>query len=203
MLAELQKKYDADKLDTGLVMHFLDVYEHHFSTMRERPMKILEIGVHHGGSLRMWAEYFPNSKITGVDIDEDCKKHSGKNINVIIGDQADVDFLDTLGHFDIIVDDGGHTMIQQRTSLEVLWDHLHPGGVYVIEDLETSYWPKFGGAYLKHGTMIETLKGRVDNLNHRGIAHKRAEKEQRTVDNYQIKSIHFYPSLCLIYKEDA
>jgi predicted O-methyltransferase YrrM len=203
MLAELQKKYDADKLDSDLAMHCLDVYEQFFNAIRERPMKILEIGVHKGGSLRMWAEYFPNSRITGVDIDPDCKRNYGDRIQVVIGDQADRDFLNKLGTFDIIVDDGGHTMVQQKTSLDVLWGHLHPGGVYVLEDLETSYWPKFGGSFDRTDTTIEHLKKLVDNLNWRGIDYDRAVKKRKRLEDLHIKAIHFYPSLCLIEKEAA
>lgn len=203
LLADLQKTYDADKLDSDLAMHFLDVYEQHFGPRRMEPLKVLEIGVHHGGSLKMWAAYFPNSRITGVDIDHDCKKNYGDRIQVVIGDQADREFLDGLGTFDIIIDDGGHTMKQQKTSLDVLWGHLHPGGVYVLEDLETSYWPKFGGAYGRKDTTMEMLKGLVDNLNWRGIDYDRAEKARKRLLNLGIESMHFYPSLCLLYKEKA
>jgi predicted O-methyltransferase YrrM len=203
MLAELQKKYGVEKADHPLNMHFLGVYEQHFNAIRERPMKILEIGVHKGGSLRMWAEYFPNSRITGLDIDKDCKRNYGDRIQVVIGDQADREFLNKLGTFDIIIDDGGHTMVQKKTSLDVLWGHLHPGGVYVLEDLETSYWPKFGGAYGRKDTAMEMLKGWVDNLNWRGIDYDRAEKKRKRLLDLHIKAIHFYPSLCLIEKEAA
>lgn len=201
LLEQLQKKYDADKLDSDLAMHFLDVYEDHFAEKRLLPMKIMEIGIHHGGSLKMWAEYFPNSRITGIDIDKDCKKYYGDRIQVIIGDQADPLFLGSLGTFDIIIDDGGHTMIQQQVSLEILWKHLNAGGVYVLEDLETSYWKKFGGSYKGEGTTIEKLKSLVDNLNCKGLNHPRAEKGRMEIRDYNMKSIHFYPSLCLIYKE--
>jgi cephalosporin hydroxylase len=201
LLSKLQKRFDADKLDSDLAMHFLDVYEQYFLNIRMEPFTLLEIGVHNGGSLKMWADYFPNSKITGVDIDPDCKCHETKNVKVVIGDQSDKKFLNTLGNFDVIIDDGGHTMIQQKTSLEVLWEHLNPSGIYVLEDLETSYWPKFGGAYGNKDTTMELLKSRVDNLNHRGIDYDRAEKARTQVRDYNIKSIHFYPSMCFLFKE--
>jgi cephalosporin hydroxylase len=201
MLKKLQKKYKARKLDSSFAMHFLDVYEHHFSSIRENPLEILEIGVQYGGSLKMWEEYFPNSNITGVDIDKKCKKYSKNRVKVIIGDQANREFLETLGNFDIIIDDGGHVMKQLKTSLEILWEHLNPGGAYVIEDLETCYWPKFDGAWDRDDTAMETLKSRIDNLNHAAISHDRAENKMTQIKDYGITSMHFYQSLCIIYKE--
>ena len=182
-------------------MHFLGVYEKWFGALRLNKLEVLEIGIHHGGSLRMWEEYFPNSQITGVDIEKHCKKHENGRIKVFIGDQADRNFLSTLGKFDIIIDDGGHTMDQQKNSFNVLWGHLNPGGIYVIEDLETSYWPKFEGAYRNKHTMIEMLKGFVDNVNCVGAAHPRAEHKKKIVEDLSIEAIHFYQSLCLVHKK--
>ena len=69
----------------------------------------------------------------------------------------------------------------------------------MIEDLETSYWPEFGGGG-KDSTM-EVLKSRVDNLNHAGMAHDRAGEKKRTVKDFNIESIHFYPSICFIKRK--
>ena len=96
---------------------------------------------------------FPNAEIVGVDILEDCKKYESGNIKVFIGDQHDVKFLETLGEFDIIIDDGGHTMTQQQVSLKTLMLQLSDTGIYVIEDLHTSYWEQFQD--IQHTTIDE------------------------------------------------
>lgn len=200
-LKKLRNKYKACKGDEPLTKHYLKVYKSHFKKIRLNPLEILEIGVQNGGSLRMWRDYFPNSNITGIDINNGCKKHGGERIKILIGDQADADFLSTLGKFDIIIDDGGHTMVQQHTSYQVLWNHLNKGGIYVIEDLSTSYWPKFGGEYGEDNTMIGYLKDDIDSINYMAINHKRANKSPMTkVKNVGIKAIHFYPLICLLYK---
>lgn len=201
LLEDLQKKHKADKLDSDIAMHFLNVYEQWFDKIRLDKMEILEIGIHHGGSLKMWEEYFPNSNITGMDINPKCKKYEAGRIKVFIGDQANTEFLRTMGNFDIIIDDGGHKMDQQKNSFYELWNHLNPNGMYVLEDLETSYWPKFDGAYGNKDTAIEMLKGLVDNLNREGILHARAEDKRRVVEDFNMESIHFYQSLCLIHKK--
>lgn len=56
-------------------------------------------------------------------------------------------------------------MIQQRTSLGVLWDAVKPGGMYFVEDLLTSYSARYGGGNRKKGTFMETMKGLLDDLN--------------------------------------
>ena len=200
ILRNLKNKYGARKEDSEFALHFLDVYEDFFSSIRHQPMNILEIGVQKGGSVKMWAEYFSNSRITGVDISKKCLNHASDRINIILGDQADEAFLQTLGNFDIIIDDGGHTMEQQKTSFSVLWHHINPGGFYVLEDLETSYWPAFGGALNSPITTIEFLKSLVDNINHIAVNHPRAENKRQIITDYGISSMCFYKSLCVLEK---
>lgn len=46
-----------------------EVYEPFLAPVRGRAETIVEIGVERGGSLHMWAEYFPTARVWGVDID--------------------------------------------------------------------------------------------------------------------------------------
>jgi hypothetical protein len=90
--------------------------------------------------------------------------------SIFVGDQADEAFLRTFliessGNFDIIIDDGGHTMKQQKTSLELLWDSIKTGGVYFIEDLDTSCRSEFGGGLGILGTFMEDIKDMLDDMN--------------------------------------
>ena len=84
------------------------------------------------------------------------------------GSQEDMAFSNTIrsseSSFDIIVDDGGHTMKQQITSLMHLFSEVRSGGVYVIEDLQTSYVASYDGGYRKNSTTIELIKRLVDDL---------------------------------------
>ena len=75
--------------------HFFDIYDSHLSHLRDEKLNILEIGVFNGGSLYMWKNYFPNSKVTGIDIDPYTKRweETDKDIKVYIGDQCDLKFL--------------------------------------------------------------------------------------------------------------
>ena len=149
--------------------HYFDIYERHFSRYRQSPVRMLEIGVFRGGSLRMWKNYFhPDSTIVGIDIDKSCAAHeiAEQNVFVRIGSQADPEFLAAVnrefGPFDIILDDGSHKTHHQIVSFGALFrDALNDGGCYMVEDMHTNYW-------LKHidspETFIEISKQMVDML---------------------------------------
>jgi hypothetical protein len=90
------------------------------------------------------------------------------NVTMFYGSQDDVAVLNnvtsTKDYFDVIIDDGGHTMNQQITSFINLVPKVQSGGIYVIEDLLTSYMPTAGGGYLLNSTTIELIKRLVDDI---------------------------------------
>ena len=184
-------------------IHYFDVYDRHFARFRNKEIVILEIGVSHGGSLQMWKSYFgPDAKIYGIDINPSCKALEEENIQIFIGSQSDKKFLKEvkakIPPIDILIDDGGHTMEQQIVSFEVLFDHVRNDGVYLCEDLHTSYWPKFGGGYKREGSFIEYSKNFIDQLNayhskQRGL---KVNKFTKNVD-----SIHYYDSILVLEKK--
>jgi hypothetical protein len=150
--------------------HYFDIYHNHFSRFRGREITLLEIGVFHGGSLQMWKHYFgPKARIFGVDVDARCLALSDDQARVIIGDQADRGFLRDLkrdiGPMDIVIDDGGHTMIQQLHSFEELFPAVKEDGLYLVEDLHTSYWDEYGGGFKHPGSFIEYSKSFIDRIN--------------------------------------
>lgn len=115
-----------------------------FDAFRGKHPTVLEIGVSHGGSLQMWRDYFGRgSTIIGLDIDERLRSLEDPGFRVVIGDQSDPVFLKSLadqyGPFDIVIDDGSHAPAHQVASLTALWPHVKVGGVYLVEDLHTSY----------------------------------------------------------------
>lgn len=108
---------------------------------------ILEVGVKKGSSLKAWASYAPDATVVGLDIKpcEGCLE-GFDNASVQWTDQNSKKALaDSIGdrNFDLIIDDGGHTMQQQQNTLDVYWDHVNPGGSFIMEDLHTSHKPKF------------------------------------------------------------
>ena len=184
-------------------MHYFDIYEKHFAQYRNRDIKFLEIGVFHGGSLQMWKNYFgPRAKIVGVDINPICKTYEEDNIIIELGSQEDRDFLRQLaakhGPFDIILDDGGHTMSQQIISFQELYQHVRRDGLYLCEDLHTSYWNQWGGGFRHPNTFIEFAKGLIDELH--AWHSKDPESFPVTPFTQSAFGLHFYDSMLVIEK---
>lgn len=183
---------------------YLEIYESFFSKYRDQEIVFLEIGVAHGGSLQMWRTFFgEKALIIGVDVNPECKQFEEGNTKIFIGSQEDEKFLNYLKAqippLDILLDDGGHTMKQQITTFNGLFNHIKENGLYVCEDLHTSYFKRYGGGYKKKSSFIEFSKNFIDNLHgwHEGIDNR------RKMFNYISKSVfglHFYDSILIIEK---
>jgi len=197
-LDRLAIKYGTDKHMNhhGFVKH----YAAHFGHLRGKNINLLEIGVKNGASLKMWQEYFPTIHITGIDILPKCKQYEKDNITIYIGDQNSEGFLQQVGigkgDFDIIIDDGSHRWNSQIEGFKTLFPYLKSGGIYVIEDLHTS----FVGVGNREGdniynvgqqTCMEYLHELADNLT------KSRNKANKSVD---FESIHFYKAMAAIIK---
>lgn len=183
--------------------HYFDIYHRHFAAYRGQSPVVVEIGVFHGGSLQMWRDYFgPGARIVGVDMDPRCRQFEEPGIEVVIGDQEDRGFLAELRRryprIDILIDDGGHTMGQQIATFEELYPHLQPNGVFLCEDMHTSYAPNYQGGYRRPGTFVEYAKGLVDRL----YAWYSFEPGRFAVDELtrSTYALHFYDSVLVIEK---
>jgi len=183
--------------------NYFEVYEAHFERFRGREVHVMEIGVLMGGSLQMWKHYFgPQAQVYGVDVNPACRQFEEERVRVLLGDQGDREFLRALRsevpRIDILIDDGGHRMDQQIATFEELFPHISEDGVYLCEDLHTSYWPEFGGGFRRPGTFIETAKGLVDQLN----AWYTREPDTFEVEDFTLSahSLHFYSGMLVIEK---
>jgi hypothetical protein len=150
--------------------HYLEIYDRHLARFRDKPVRLLEIGVHKGGSLQIWRKYFgPRAVIFGIDISESCRAFDGSEAAVRIGSQSDAQFLKQvvaeMGGLDVVIDDGGHVAEQQRASFAILFPLLSDEGAYLCEDLQASYWDVYhNGGYQRPGTFIEFAKQLVDDM---------------------------------------
>lgn len=150
--------------------HLFEIYHKHFNRFRNKEITVVEFGVFKGGSLQMWKNYFgKKAKIIGVDIDPECEKLVEDQIEIYIGDQEDRNFLKNLmekiGPIDIVIEDGGHRMKQQIHTFEEVWPCMKDEGVFLVEDVITSYWERYGGGYKRKDTFIEYSKNLIDSLN--------------------------------------
>jgi len=126
----------SDGTDKGTVHSYLPVYKEILEPLRDTPLRMLEIGVMTGASLRAWDEYFthPDKEIHGADICPQWLKFEVKNYHVVDATQRRA--LEELGgEWDVVVDDASHLPVHQLQSLEIFGPNIRPGGYYVIEDI--------------------------------------------------------------------
>jgi hypothetical protein len=184
-------------------VHYFDVYHRHFARFRGRRITVVEIGVFQGGSLAMWRDYFgPEARIVGVDVDPRCADLAPPGTEVRIGSQTDREFLRALkrelGTIDVLIDDGGHEMAQQLVTFDELFPAVSAEGVYLVEDLHTSYWPSYGGGLRAPGSFIEFAKSLIDHLHAWHSPDPGAFAP--TAMTRSIDGLHFYDSVLVVEK---
>jgi len=181
--------------------HYLDAYDPIFQKYRDRKVSLVEIGVGYGGSLQLWKKYLgAQARVYGIDL-QDCRKFNEPQIEVFVGDQADVGFLkgvfEKIGGVDIVIDDGSHRCEDQIKSFETVFPFVANDGVYIIEDVHTSYRPGYGGGLYCSGSLIEYMKQYIDDL------HYAEWGTPRNTFWRNIESINFYQSLVVVRKTDV
>jgi hypothetical protein len=161
VLEVLGKQYGTDKLSHG----FLPFYESMMAPRKDTSVKFLEVGVFYGASIQMWDAYFthPESSIVGADWFEGKNGNLSqfpnpryvfslplsRKIRLAEIDQSRLDHLEAFvkgeqaESYDYILDDGSHLMRDQQITFITMFPLLKSGGVFIIEDLHTS----FGGGY--------------------------------------------------------
>lgn len=216
-LYEIALKYNSTKLLDPECSHYLRHYSDMFNNLRSEKIKLIEIGVKDGDSLRIWREYFDkSSQIFGIELNKDLLvDFKQENTKIFFGDQCDVIFLSDVlkntGPVDVIIDDGGHTQEQLRTSFEFLFKYaLKDGGLYIMEDLGCSYWYKWSGGINNVNSIIFYLKQKIDSLNYRFWKGNRIDYIPKPIYgdvdaeyfDENIVSITFIKGMCIIKKGD-
>lgn len=130
---------------------YYEAYYNHMYRYRGKKVIFMEIGVQSGGKIPMLRDFFgPGLTYIGVDINPSVKKFESADwINIEIGDAGDAEFLEKLKvkypKVDILLDDGSHRMIHQKSTIKEMLPHVQPNGIYICEDLSTSWNPHWGG----------------------------------------------------------
>jgi demethylmacrocin O-methyltransferase len=203
----LAKLYGTDK--SG-IHSYTQHYKNHFEKLKNKKLKLLEIGVGGydnpdagGNSLKMWKKYFKHGNIFSIDI-YDKSRLQEKRIKIFKGSQIDKSFLSRviaeMGEIDIIIDDGSHINEHVIESFKYLFPKLKDGGIYIIEDTQTSYWEEYGGDsknFQNSLTIMNFFKSLTDALNYKEF---RISNYEASYYDKNISSIHFYHNMIFIYK---
>ena len=198
--------------------HYFPIYNEVFAPLRDRPMRVLEIGILNGGGLRLWRKYFshPDTLVVGIDINPACAAHDAphKGIRVKIGNQADPALLqqviDEFGPFDLIIDDGSHISSHIMITFNYLFSAaLKDPGIYFVEDLHANYWPPWRDT---RRSFLDLCKELIELMHahylqagpNELITQFPSKQERDTLDvpliTTMIKEIRFFDSTVAIYK---
>jgi len=215
LFLELTRRHPSDKWSAH---DYAEPYFRHFNRLQMVARAVLEIGVGGyenqevgytnpslgGHSLRFWKDFFPYAEIFGIDI-QDKRSLSEERIEILQGSQVDKEFLKSLvertGTLDIIIDDGSHINHHVITTFQSLFPSLRTGGLYVVEDTQTSYWASdYGGDYNNRNN-IETIMGYFKSLTD-GLNHAEFPDPHYQPSSYDlnIKSISFCHNLIFVEK---
>jgi demethylmacrocin O-methyltransferase len=211
-LNEIATELGTDKASFG--HNYVEKYEKFLSEYRDSDIKIFEIGVDKGYSIKMWKEYFTKAHIYAIDI-IDKREMQEDRVTVLLGSQNDVKFLEDTdkeyGPFDIIIDDGSHINEDMTISFVTLFPLLKPGGLYIVEDLHACYWPWVQKNVDSNFTnVVKQLLDHVNASGKTGIGSRLNDKKDAVVKenlmgrmdwwDTQIESVHAYRSIVFIKK---
>lgn len=145
-LEEMARRHGTDKVEHG----YCELYESTLGHLRSEAIAMLEVGVHKGASLLTWREFFPKAEIHAIDIVLSPGKMATEGVPGVHLHAVNCDYSTDISaflrrgfEFDVIVDDGGHTMRQQQLALKLMWKSLKRGGVFIMEDLHTSIFAHY------------------------------------------------------------
>lgn len=179
--------------------HYFPLYERYLDRFVGTPARVLEIGVFRGGGIDLLSDYLgSDAHLVGFDIDPTARDLTDPRFPVFIGDQSDPEALlrvnDEHGPFDVIIDDGGHTVGQQITSAEVLFPLLNDDGVYLIEDVHTSFWDEYRD--VGDTSFLDWVRERMDDVN----AYHFSTQAELNTWQLNLRGIHVHDSVVVLEK---
>jgi hypothetical protein len=153
---------------------YFHVYERLLKPLVGRHITFVEVGVYNGGSLFMWREFLgPNARIIGIDLNPLAKRWESEGFEIFIGNQADPafwkDFAARVGEVDVLLDDGGHSNLQQIQTVVSMAPFIKDGGLLLVEDTHASYMMQFGNPG-RHSFMrfafdvVDSINGRFPTI---------------------------------------
>ena len=179
--------------------NYFEIYENLFKRFVNKKITLVEVGIGNGGSLFMWRNYFgKKAKIIGIELNPEVKKLEKNGFKIFIGDQSSPDFWKNfykkVGKIDILIDDGGHTNLQQITTLMESIKHINHNGMIVVEDTHTSFMREKGFKNPSKYSFINFSKSLIEILHRRNPMIK---KELNYLSK-TINSVEYYDSVTVI-----
>lgn len=207
-LDQLGVKYQTDK--SHLHHGYLSTYEQYLSKWKDSPITFIEAGIggyqyadRGGNSAKMWREFFTKARIITFDLH---RKLPIEGVEVLQGSQDDPVFIGALPECEVFIDDASHINPLTIATFRLAWPKIKPGGLYVVEDVHTSYWEEHGyqgnSEIIGGPTFDTTMKFflyQTHGMNAEHIKNWKGWSDALAVDG--ISFIHFYPKLIIIGKK--
>ena len=204
-------KYKTDKVTHHGYHRF---YDYFLIPFKHKKFNFFEIGVDAGRSLNTWNDFFTNAKIYGMDINLEYEHKKGK---IFKGDQSKKKDLEkivkNIKTAEFIIDDGSHKPEHQLTTFNYLFNKLLDlGGIYIIEDIETSYWQKaelygynIDAGYDAENNIVKIFRDISDIVNREFLLEKHIKyiNKMSKIDANNLKYISFimFGQNCIIIKK--
>ncbi len=129
---------------------YVESYERLLNPFRNKACNLLEIGVNFGGSAIMWYHYLPQSRLFLIDNRNVMKTHitsamKNSRWHLYVEDAYTPGAVMMMhsecpSGFDIIIDDGPHSLGTQKFVITSYLSLLNRGGVLIIEDIQDIYF---------------------------------------------------------------
>ena len=216
-LFELGRRYGSDKFTShGYHRYYTPLLQ----PLRNKPIRLLEVGIDRGSSLQLWLEYFPRATIYGMDRSTESE---GERFRVYQGDQSRREDLRKVlalidGSLDIVIDDGSHVPAHQLLTFSEFFPRVSAGGIYIIEDIETSYWSngEIYGYAVKHGyrhsqSTVEVFKQLLDVVNIKFLTESALSVLEETLASFglqlatvrEIANLRFGQNCIIVTRRDS
>ena len=195
---------------------YAPIYEEWLNKYVGTEAVLLELGVGKGGSPQVWQSYLgEKAQVIGLDCDP-ALFYEDPKVKFLVANQYDRESLKAcpVKDFDVFIDDGSHLSSATIATFEEMFPRLKNGGLYIIEDVGTSYRKcDFGGGFRKQGTLIEYFKDAIDILqsNEWGTALPKEVNMRETmaaylpIENYDllsnISAVTIYTGMIIVKKK--
>ena len=148
--------------------NYFKIYEEVLKKYKNKKIKFVEVGIGDGGSLFMWKNFLGDkARIIGIELNPVAKKWEKHGFEIFIGSQEDPNFwtkfCESVDEIDVVLDDGGHTYLQQIITTELLLGQIKDKGMLIVEDTHTSYMSGFGDAKIGFMNYILQTMHRINS----------------------------------------
>ena len=167
--------------DKNTAHSYLPLYDELFANKRYCAKNVLEVGVEYGGSIKLWMDYFSNAQIYGVDVVKRGTFNqwdtflSNPRVTIYDGANAyDTQFFnENIKHktFDVLIDDGPHTIESMKTFITLYSSVLATDGILFVEDIPVLDWTNVLKECVPHNLKefvkvydLRSKKGRWDDI---------------------------------------